>query len=55
MQGEILAAPRQRLDAVSIRQQHRRKLKPSQRSNKTLKLTKMSVYRNTRSPPPDKR
>jgi len=42
---------RQRLDAVSIHQQHLRKLMPSQRSDKTLKLTKTSIYRNRISPP----
>jgi hypothetical protein len=41
----------QRLDAVSIHQQHGRKLMPAQTSDKTLKLTKTSIFRNSKSPP----
>jgi hypothetical protein len=42
------------LDAVSIHQQHRRKLMPSQRSDKSLKLTETSIFGDTKSPPQEK-
>jgi hypothetical protein len=38
------------LDAVSIHQQHPRKLMPSQRSDKALKLTETCIFRNRKSP-----
>jgi hypothetical protein len=44
----------ERLDAVSIHQQHRRKLMASQISDKTLKLTKISIFRNSKSPPQER-
>jgi hypothetical protein len=40
----------ERLDAVSIHQQHRRKLMPCQRSDKSLKLTGISIFRTRKSP-----
>jgi hypothetical protein len=42
------------LDAVSIHQQHLRKLMPSQRSDKALKLTKTSIFRNSKSSPQER-
>jgi len=44
----------ERLDAVSIHQQHRRKLVPAQTSDKTLKLTETSIFRNSKSPPQER-
>jgi hypothetical protein len=44
----------ERLDAVSIHQQHRGKLMPSQRSDKTLKLTETSIFRNSKSLPQER-
>jgi hypothetical protein len=41
-------------DAVSIHQQHRRKLMPSQRSDKTIKLTKTAIFRNSKPPPQER-
>ena len=48
--GARLAAEQsgQRLDAVSIHQQHWRKLMPSKTSDKTLKLTETSIFTNTK-------
>src|SRR5271156_1920416 len=40
----------ERLDAVSIHQQHRGKLMPSKTSDKTLKLTETCIFRNRKSP-----
>jgi hypothetical protein len=50
--GARLAAkqPGERLDAVSIHQQHRGKLMSSQTSDKALKLTETCIFRNRESP-----
>jgi hypothetical protein len=44
----------ERLDAVSIHQQHRGKLMPSKTSDKTLKLTETSIFRNSEFPPQER-
>jgi hypothetical protein len=45
----------ERLDAVSIHQQHWQKLMFSQRSDKTLNLAKTSIYRNSNFSPQERR
>ncbi len=52
--AEVREQSGQRLDAVSIDQQHRRKLMPSKTSNKPLKLTETSSFRNTKSLPQER-
>jgi hypothetical protein len=44
----------ERLDAVSIHQQHRRKLMPSQTLDKSLKLTETSIFSNSKLPPQER-
>jgi hypothetical protein len=44
----------ERLDAVSIHQQHPRKLMASQTSDKTVKLTETSIFRYSKSPPQER-
>jgi hypothetical protein len=41
----------ERLDAVAIHEQHRRKLMPPQTSDKTVKRVKTCIYRNSKSKP----